>query len=345
MRRLIPRLSARGIRFAVYNAVSSSESPPTVTSVARWRHLWLLSYLFRGREPVVYVFSDRLAVWIVGAAMAVLRGKCVIVNIRNAMLQKWIERTFWRRRVAGWALRRATGVVCVSRALAEAALAVGVDAERMIEVPAFLPPEYVPGDRAGVSSRVWKFVDAHDPVIAANGKVNWFDGQDLYGLDHLVELAARLKPQHPRLGIVVCFWDHTAADERRLTELRGLARDMGVTDHILFHTEPGLFVPVLAEADVFVRPTNTDGDATSVREAIYLGIPAVGSDVVARPPGTILFRCRDSDDLVAKVEQTLASTPDAAIDSAQSMKESADSKLETYMDFLASIIAKSNRDC
>lgn len=344
VQRLMPRLSAHRIRFTVYNAVSSSDCPPTVTSVARWRRLWLLSYLFRGHEPVVYVFSDRLAVWVGAALLAVFRGKRVIIRLRNAKLQKWLERSRWRGRIAGWALRRATGVVCVSRALADSAKSAGVDPERIVELPGFLPPDYVAGDRTGVSPSVFEFIDAHDPVIAANGKVDWFDGQDLYGFDHLLELAARLKPKHPRVGIVVCFWDHKPADEARLSELRRLARAAGVGDHILFHTEPGLFVPVLAQADVFVRPTNTDGDANSVREALYMGIPAVASDVVERPPGTILFRCRDSDDLVAKVEQALESTPDAAIDSSQSMKHSTDSKLNAYMDFLVSIIAESNRD-
>ena len=198
------------------------------------------------------------------------------------------------------------------------------------------------GDRTGVSPRVWKFVDTHDPLIAANGKVNWFEGQDLYGLDHLVELAARLKSRRPRLGIVVCFWDNRAGDEARLVELRELARDMSVGGDVLFHTEPGLFVPVLAEADVFVRPTNTDGDANSVREAIYLGIPTVASNVVERPPGTILFRCRDSDDLVAKVEQALESTSPAKIDEAKTMRGNTIANLDAYLDFLASITSESH---
>ena len=40
---------------------------------------------------------------------------------------------------------------------------------------------------------------------------------------------------------------------------------------------------MLRLTDVLLKPTNTDGDAISVREALYLGVPVVASDVVERP--------------------------------------------------------------
>ena len=50
-----------------------------------------------------------------------------------------------------------------------------------------------------------------------------------------------------------------------------------------FHVKEGPFIPVLRLTDVLLKPTNTDGDAISVREALYLGVPVVASDVVERP--------------------------------------------------------------
>ena len=59
------------------------------------------------------------------------------------------------------------------------------------------------------------------------------------------------------------------------------------------------------KSDVFVRPTNTDGYGISIAEAIYFKVPAVASNVCSRPEGTILFRSRDSDDFVSKVNHVL----------------------------------------
>ncbi len=59
------------------------------------------------------------------------------------------------------------------------------------------------------------------------------------------------------------------------------------------------------KSHVFLRPTNTDGDANSLREALFFRVPSVASDVCPRPEGTILFRNRDISDLTAKVEELL----------------------------------------
>lgn len=59
------------------------------------------------------------------------------------------------------------------------------------------------------------------------------------------------------------------------------------------------------KCDVFVRPTNTDGDAVSLREALYFWIPSVASDAVQRPEGTVLFNSRDIDDFTAKVKDMI----------------------------------------
>ena len=63
---------------------------------------------------------------------------------------------------------------------------------------------------------------------------------------------------------------------------------------------------VIARSDIFVRPTFSDGDAISVREAIELGTPVVASDVVSRPAGTVCFKTGDASDLVSKIESVLA---------------------------------------
>ena len=49
-----------------------------------------------------------------------------------------------------------------------------------------------------------------------------------------------------------------------------------------------------------VRPTNTDGDALSIREAMYFKISVIASDVTTRPENTIIFKNRDLDDFYIK---------------------------------------------
>lgn len=333
--RLCPLLDRRGVDYVIYNAVSSSGDGRRVIPVRRWRRLWTPLFLLTAREPAIYLMSERVTVWLLAALAARCRGKRVLVQLRSAaLLDKVLPRAL-ARVCARFALRRLTGVVCVNRALEEAVRGLGVDASRIHYSPAFLPPADPRQERAMVAPAVWTFVEAHRPVIAANGRVQWYQGQDLYGFDLLVELAARLKPDYPDIGIVVCLWEHGPKEASYLDDLQRRAARSGVADHILFNTERGVFVPVLDAADIFVRPTNTDGDAVSVREALALGVPAVASDVVERPAGARLFKSRDLDDLEAKVRQALRDSVALPRRSEVQVNPADRRRIEAYIELLA----------
>jgi glycosyltransferase involved in cell wall biosynthesis len=290
----------------VYNAVSDAESVPNVHSVADRRWRWFLWFACCGRERSVLLLSDRLNTWLLLVLAAVVRSRKVGVRLRNSKLLDWLEYSPWRARLAGFALRNMDLVVCVNEELRNAAESLGVEAQKLISAPGFLPPEPGASDPCLLPSDTVDFVESHRPIIAANGKVNWYKGMDLYGLDLLVDLVADLSADYPNIGLVVAFWDHSREDDSYLADLRDRARKLGVEKSVLFQTRSAKFLPVLSKADAFVRPTCTDGDANSVREALYLGVPCVASDCVGRPEGTTLFRSRSGEDLVRQVRLVLS---------------------------------------
>ena len=340
VQRLCPLLEARGISYVAYNATSDVGDGDRVIGVYSRRRTWLLRYLFTAKEPVIYMMSGRLVAWVIGALMASLRGKRVILRLGNASLPDWIAQSWWRRFWVRFSVRRMETVICVSEYLVEAVRSAGADPKKLLWVPGFLPPTVDSADRDEVSPEVWKFAEKHGPLIAANGKVDWYDGQDLYGLDLLVELTARLKDDYPNIGVVICFWDHRPNDSDHLDSLLREASDRGIHDNILFNTKSGLFVPVMAASDVFVRPTNTDGDANSVREGLYLGIPTVASDAAERPPGTILFRNRDMDDFEAKVRAALQSNGKTGERRSPLADPKDLQRIEAYLDRLAALTGR-----
>ena len=81
-------------------------------------------------------------------------------------------------------------------------------------------------------------------------------------------------------------------------------------DGVWFMVDP---VPWPARSDLFVRPTLADGDASSVREALALGVPVVASDVGHRPPGIALFRRGDLDGLVEAIAGALRGRAPAGV--------------------------------
>jgi glycosyltransferase involved in cell wall biosynthesis len=334
--RLSRLLEDRGIPHVVYNATSDAGDGFKVVSVFKNRRSWLIKYLFGAREKAIYLFSGRLSAWCIGALMATIRQKRVVLRLRNSDLIDWLAHAPMKRWLCKRALPRMSAVVCVNHELREAAIRIGVAPERVHWSPGFLPPDDESMRKDSVAAEVWEFVERHGPIVAANGKIGRYEGEDLYGLDHLVELAYRLKSDYPNLGVVVCFWEHLSGERTELEALRQRAKALGVAENILFHTQPGPFVPVLRAADVFVRPTNTDGDANSIREALFLGVPTIASDVVIRPPGTRLFPTRDLDAMGDKVREALADNTHPR-DAPTGLTEQDHTRIAHYLDLLSAL--------
>jgi glycosyltransferase involved in cell wall biosynthesis len=59
----------------------------------------------------------------------------------------------------------------------------------------------------------------------------------------------------------------------------------------------------ISRSDVMLRTTLYDGDAVSVREALYVGTPVIATDNGMRPPGVQLIPKQDLQALTACIQQ------------------------------------------
>lgn len=174
---------------------------------------------------------------------------------------------------------------------------------------AFLPPprEEESGIWGTYGESTLQFVNCRRPLIIANAyKIVFHDGIDLYGLDICVRLASRLKAKYPDFGLLFALPE--VGDEPYYQEICDKLREHGTIENFHFMTGQRELWPLFRKADLMIRPTTHDGYAVSVVEALYLGCPVVASDVCARPPDTVLFRSRDTDDLYRRVCEVLAET-------------------------------------
>ena len=303
--RLRALMDKAGIRYKIYNTASEADDPPKVVSVHRSRASFLLKYFLFGKEPIVYIMSRNRVLWLFGALLALLRRKKVILRLQCAQLLYYKNDKSIMYPIVGWMFRRMHGIVCVNRELLAVVRDLGVAEDRSWWFPGFLPPAEWERDTSRVAPAMLEFAAKRKPFIPVAARVLWQQGYDLYGLDMMVELAARLKPDYPELGIGICAWGHDPQNEAYLEKLQQRVNELGIQDNVFFNKEKGLFVPLLFKADVSLRPTYSDGDANSLREALYLGVPSVASDATERPPGCYLFKNRDLDDFEAKTREAL----------------------------------------
>lgn len=194
--------------------------------------------------------------------------------------------------------------IAVSQSIADILQLLKVNPCIISTIPAFLPPSINQDEVNAVNTSIHYFIKKHHPIIAANAnRITFYRGQDLYGLDMCIDLCACLRGKYDQIGLI--FFLSKILDQNYFDKLNERLIEYDIKDNFLFVTEPFQFYPLLLNCDIFVRPTNTDGDAISIREALYFKVPTVASNVVQRPVGTISFNNRDMNDFVKCVENVL----------------------------------------
>lgn len=141
------------------------------------------------------------------------------------------------------------------------------------------------------------FKKSHEPIVHANASsLLIYKDIDLYGIDLLVALIKDLRSLYPKIGLIVAIGSF-----ENLTYLNSLKNEIeksNLTHNILLTEVKGESWPIYTFADIFIRPTFSDGDSLSIREALDLNCTTLASDCVLRPKGCFTFRNRDSVDLL-----------------------------------------------
>lgn len=304
MQRLKERLEKEDAACVVYDYSGVPKKAPGIVTV-RNKAIWFLAQLFHSPADIIYCRGySPLALISLSLLAAVKRKKVIMAP--GGFLFGDKPTGIWHK--LAFLLAAKTGVYFVAESLKSKGiiLSLGIKPENVSEevIPGFIPPYVKEEEIAQIPQEVWDFIGSHSPIVTANAfRISFYNSQDLYGIDLCIDLCANLKAYYPEIRFVFCLPD--IGDYDYFYKMKERSRDKGVQGNFLFVTQPCPYYPILRKSDVFVRPTNTDGDANSLREALYFKVPSVASDAVARPEGTILFKNRDVDDFALKVKHIL----------------------------------------
>jgi len=179
--------------------------------------------------------------------------------------------------------------------------------EKYIVKHAFLPPiiemeSDLPKD---VIDWIQKKKENGKLIACANAvRLDIYENMDLYGLDICIQVASSLTRE--RLPISFVFIVSSLEKNKDLFyKYKERINELGLNENFLLKNVELSFVKLIEQSDIVLRPTNTDGDALTVREALYYGKPIIASDIVNRPAGTTLFKSRDVNDLELKIKETI----------------------------------------
>jgi len=285
--RLCDTLEDRGIDYRIYDENGDQGLKKKQVVPIAGVESWCRSYLFQKNEDIIHNHFLR---WQVRFLLSLLRlkGKKVIHTI-HSMRNDGDQFGFVYRLLIKVTAALSHHFVAVSEEVEQKLLSLGIPSNKISVIPAFIPP---PEEEVELPDYVRDFVDQNPTLIVANGGIgNYYQGVDLYGADLCVDLCIELAKENPNFGFVYAITH--IVDSGALDTFRDKLSEHGVQDRFLFIEEKMPLYPLIGLASLFVRPTASDGDAISIREALYLGTPVVTSDVVRRPEGVRLFETRN----------------------------------------------------
>ena len=174
--------------------------------------------------------------------------------------------------------------------------------ERVIVKNAFIPPILDDEEkiRQSYPPELKSFLSEHSPILLSNAyKLVFHNNIDLYGIDMCIELTKKLKNNFPRVGFLFALANANIKGEY-FQYLQNKISELKIEDNFLFMLDQKEIWPLFKIINLNIRATVTDGDAISIREALFFNCPVLASDVVKRPEQCQLFKNRDINDLYYK---------------------------------------------
>lgn len=260
--------------------------------------LGLAAYMGRHRIRIIHS-SDRPRDALPCVLLGKLTGAKCVIHIHVGCGD-------WMSREVRWALRRADALIGVSRSVAGSCRAAGHPAEKVHAVlnaidPSGLDPSIAPGP----VRRELGLPEGVPVVVSISRLFHWKGHADL------LRAMAVVRREVPEARLVIVGEEDLAAGGLArpgyMAELKQLAGDLGLKDHVLFTGFRGDVPRMLAAADVFALPSFQEPFGLVFLEAMAMKRPVVALDnggtpeVVEHGKSGLLSPARDPDALAANL--------------------------------------------
>ena len=258
--------------------------------------LWYLKLWFCKSPKVHYVITTSAFVRFL-AALLTLRGKKILIRVGGRSLEKDLENGGIKKLLNILSLKLSTSFIGVSEEICNLALRY-TGKSKINHITGFIPPignGYLPFE-------INDFFDSNNLKIVVTGQIVNENKEDIYGLHHVLDSLVIAKEKG--LNFKCCIVSYTISGDNSIaiSNFRKKITLLDLNSHVLLYQSNNELWPILKVCDLFIRSSITDGDANSIREALFFDKIVIASDCVIRPDKCILYKTLDSYDLVSKIE-------------------------------------------
>jgi glycosyltransferase involved in cell wall biosynthesis len=275
--RLAPLLIRQGFSVAVLNHYGRRPEVPYVVGALRRNPLrYFLAVRKRRSRLVHYHYSSRSSLVATALALKLSPHRVRIVTVHSPSIARDLQRR--PRGLVRWGLATFDHVIAVTPQVADI-LSRSLPAHEISIIPAHVPS----GDPQPLPPELESFLSGGPTFVAAAWRLRF--------------------TRNPSARLLLLVGERPGRSGRRYLDwIRGLLDEHGLTGrYLVMH---GVDLASLFARDVtLVRPTRSDGDAVSIREALVAGTRVIASDAAVRPAGVQVVPTGDAEALAVAMEQ------------------------------------------
>ena len=231
------------------------------------------------------------------------KGKSVLTLHSGAYPQSEEARNASPSSIRGTILRRFRRLIAVNEPIADVFRRYGIPAECIdVIAPFSLTP---PSPDVVVPEDLADFCRSHTPLLLAVGGLE-------KDYDPLLQIKAlgEVLEKRPKAGLMIVGGGSMREVAEAAVDTTGYAGNVMLAGNI----DHAVVLHLIRDADMLLRTTLFDGDAISVREALYLGTPVIATDNGTRPAGVHLIPTSDRASLVREIYSITAADKQPPVD-------------------------------
>ena len=298
IKRMKNYLEKNSIECVVYNESKIKGNVGGINPINSYRK-FILQIPFL-KSDVLHFHCTNFKIRILLGCYKFFRKKIILTIHGRGLHNQLVRLNFMGRSLLRLSLKNLDKIICVNSKIKEELVDSGFDAKKIKVIPAFIPPNSDETEVRQLPDFFHKIRQKYKFIITANAsRLTFYKGQDLYGIDLSIELMKQLLNNgYKDIGFIYII--SGVGNYDYFEKMQNLVNKYNLEDIFYFYTKPVAYPALINMCELFIRPTNTDGDALSIREALTFKKPAIASDVCKRPKGTILFKNRNIEDLYIK---------------------------------------------
>lgn len=197
----------------------------------------------------------------------------------------------------GFAFRRFDKIIVVNKLMTEMFEKFGVKSDKVKLIYPFALSR--PKSGVEIPEKFEKFWEKHEKVLITIGLL-----ETDYDLPQQIDVMEKVLAKHPKTGLVIIGSGSLHESLEKLIASKPYAENILLAGD----TDRDVVLHLIERANLMLRTTIFDGDAISVREALFLGTPVIATDNGMRPEGLNLIPIQDIDALEKAIDEEFERT-------------------------------------